>query len=117
MTDARGCHADAAVGGTVGEVHVVTVAVRTLDEHDVVHVAPALPVEFGLEHRLGEAALQPAGGPVQQRQVDRVRAVGTPFVEEQQEPRLGRARGAPLHRRRARPALVVISVCTSRSAM
>jgi len=83
VTDVRSGHADTAIGGPVGQVHVVTVAVRSLDEHDVVHVAPALPVELRLEHWLGEAALHSTGDPVQQRQVDRVRPVGTPFVEEE----------------------------------
>jgi hypothetical protein len=82
-TNVRGGHADTAVGGTIGEAHVVTVAVCSLDEHDVVHVAPALPVELRLEEWLGEVAVQPTGGLVQQRRVDRVRAVGAPFVEEE----------------------------------
>jgi len=53
-TNVRGGHADTAVGGTIGEAHVVTVAVCSLDEHDVVHVAPALPVELRLEEWLGK---------------------------------------------------------------
>src|ERR1039458_4223966 len=83
VTNVRGGHADTTIGGTVGEVHVVTVAGCSLDEHDVVRVAPALPVELRLEDWLGEAAVQPTGGLVQQRQVDRVRAVGAPFVEKE----------------------------------
>ena len=83
VTNARGGHADTAVGGTVSEVHVVTVAVCSLDKHDVVHVAPALPVELGLEDRFGQTAEYPPGRLVEQRQVDRVRAVGAPFVEEE----------------------------------
>jgi hypothetical protein len=84
VVNVRGRDANTSICGTIREVHDVALAVRTLDEHDVLHVTLTLPFEFGLEKRLIERAHQSSRVLVQQREVGRVGTVGSTLMEEQQ---------------------------------
>ena len=80
---------DAPVGRPVGQVDIVAFTVSTLDEYHLVDVADQLPLEFGFQDGIGQTTEEAPSGLVEQGDVHRVRAVPTPFVEEQQKARLG----------------------------